>query len=115
MSNVFTPAPRVTMADIEANILEAHYSTAHAVATLAGTINPHPRLDLLTICVLVLRNGFIVTGESSCVSPENFNAEVGRTYARQNAIEKIWPLMGYELRSKLAAEETQQVSAGITD
>lgn len=61
-----------------------------------------PALSLLTICVLVLRNGFTVTGESACASPENFDAELGRKIARQNAVEKIWPLMGYELRSNLA-------------
>lgn len=27
---------------------------------------------------------------------------IGRKIARQNAINKVWPLMGYELRSKLA-------------
>lgn len=59
-------------------------------------------LHLLTICVLVLRNGFTVTGESACASPENFDAEIGRKIARKNAVEKIWPLMGYELRSKIA-------------
>ena len=50
----------------------------------------------------VNRNGFTVTGESACVSPENFNAEIGRKIARENAINKVWPLMGYELKSKLA-------------
>ena len=59
-------------------------------------------LELLTFCVLVLRNGFTVTGESACASPENFDAEIGRKIARQNAVAKIWPLMGYELRTKLA-------------
>jgi hypothetical protein len=53
--------------------------------------------------VLVLRNGFTVTGESACASPENFDAEIGRKIARANAVQKVWPLMGYELRSKLAA------------
>ena len=61
-----------------------------------------PALGLLTFCVLVLNNGFTVTGESACASPENFDAEVGRKIARQNAIQKIWPLMGYELRSRIA-------------
>lgn len=61
-------------------------------------------LGLLTFCVLVLKNGFTVTGESACVSPENFDAEIGRKIARQNAVQKIGPLMGYELRSKLASE-----------
>ena len=59
-------------------------------------------LRLLTFCVLVLKNGFTVTGESACASPENFDAEIGRNIARQNAVQKIWPLLGYELRSKLA-------------
>ena len=52
--------------------------------------------------MLVLRNGFTVTGESACASPANFNAEIGRKVARANAVQKVWPLMGYELRSKLA-------------
>jgi hypothetical protein len=60
---------------------------------------------LLTFCVLVLRNGFTVTGESACVSPENFDAELGRKIARQNAIAKVWPLMGYALRERLYARE----------
>ena len=56
----------------------------------------------LTVCCLTLRNGFTVTGESACASPENFDAEIGRRIARENAVQKIWPLMGYELRSKLS-------------
>lgn len=60
-----------------------------------------PELGLLTFCVLVLRNGFTVTGDSACASPENFDAEIGRKIARQNAVAKIWPLLGYALRSKL--------------
>ena len=59
-------------------------------------------LSLLTFCVLVLRNGFTVTGESACASPENFDAEIGRNIARQNAVDKVWPLLGYELKTKLA-------------
>ena len=65
-------------------------------------------LGLLTFCVLVLRNGFTVTGESACASPENFDAELGRKIARQNAVQKIWPLMGYELRSNLASRIAAQ-------
>lgn len=61
-------------------------------------------LQLLTFCVLVLRNGFAVTGESACASPENFNAEIGRRIARENAIAKVWPLMGYALKDRLSAQ-----------
>ena len=101
-------APRVTPADIEANIASEHYFTAedgvgraNKGQTSNGGKNP-VCLSLLTFCVLVLRNGFTVTGESACASPENFDAEIGRNIARQNAVAKVWPLMGYELRSKLA-------------
>ena len=58
-------------------------------------------LKLLTFCVLVLKNGFTVTGESACASPENFDTELGRKIARQNAISKVWPLMGYALKERL--------------
>lgn len=93
-------APRITPADIEANISAEYWFTAYdAVGPDAPRL---PQLKLLTFCVLVLRNGFTVTGESACASPENFDAEIGRKIARANAVNKIWPLMGYELRSQLA-------------
>ena len=65
-------------------------------------------LTLLTICVLVLRNGFTVTGESACASPENFDAARGRRIARENAVNKVWPLMGYELKCRLAREAVER-------
>ena len=101
-----------TQADINANIVSTFYFTAAQGAEkaardngsyAAGSPAEGLALGLLTFCVLVLRNGFTVTGESACASPENFDAELGRKIARQNAVAKIWPLMGYELRSKLAA------------
>ena len=55
----------------------------------------------LTVCCLTLVNGFTVTGESACASPENFNVELGRKIARQNARDKIWALEGYVLKQKL--------------
>jgi hypothetical protein len=42
-----------------------------------------------------------VTGESACASPENFDADIGRKIARQNAEQKVWPLMGYALKQAL--------------
>ena len=107
-------APRVTQADIEANITGEVYFTAadgyrnspfydhngHAHEPLPA---PAP-LELLTFCVLVLRNGFTVTGESACASPENFNPDIGRRIARENAVSKIWPLLGFALKEKLHAE-----------
>lgn len=111
-------APRVTPADVEQDVAEEHYFTAeqgvYAAAldralAQSGIIHaedaapPAGSLARLTFCVLVLRNGFVVTGESACASPENFDPEIGRQIARQNAVAKIWPLLGYQLRTKLAA------------
>jgi len=102
-------APRITPADIEANIEIAYYFTGQEAMQFAGQNGSpflaHRSMGLLTFCVLVLRNGFTVTGESACASPENFDAEVGRKIARANAIQKIWPLMGYALRNKLSGAE----------
>jgi hypothetical protein len=100
-------APRITPADIEANIAHEGYITGDEGDWKPGpgwTEESHSVGDVntLTICVLVLRNGFTVTGESACASPENFDAEIGKKIARENAVNKIWPLMGYELRSQLA-------------
>lgn len=99
--------PRVTLADIEAEIVSTFYFTAADGVRGASEMGTSPAgraksLDLLTFCVLVLRNGFTVTGESACASAENFNAEIGRKIARQRAVDKLWPLLGYALKEKLA-------------
>lgn len=106
-------APRVTPADIEAEIVSEHYFTAADGYRSNPCYDPngHPHeplpapapLELLTFCVLVLRNGFTVTGESACASPENFDAEIGRKIALLNAVNKIWPLLGFRLRDRLAS------------
>lgn len=106
-------APRVTPADLERNIVSEHYFTAADGVNGSILRNGHHEyveindpssLRTLTFCVLVMRNGFSVTGESACVSQENFDAEIGRKIARNNAIDKLWPLLGYELLSKLIKE-----------
>ena len=105
-------AQRVTPADLQSNIISEHYFTAKdgVVGSFAadgfGVGEESQKemdrtLGLLTFCVLVLKNGFTVTGESACASPENFNAKIGNKIARQNAEQKIWPLMGYELKERL--------------
>ena len=99
-------APRVTLADISRSIISEHYFTAGQGAGANDALTEDPyryksRLDLLTFCVLILRNGFMVTGESACVSPESFDAEIGKKVARENAVQKIWPLMGFLLKEDL--------------
>lgn len=97
-------APRVTPQMIE-DAISAEYCFTAWDALGEGV----PRMDalkLLTICVLVLKNGFTVTGESACASPENFNAELGAKIARGHAKDKIWALEGYALKQQLADRHT---------
>lgn len=90
-------APRVTPDHIESVIASEHFFTAAQGYDKSAADNfhydPYPlatpdALHLLTFCVLVLRNGFTVTGESACASPENFDAEIGMQIARANAVQK---------------------------
>ena len=81
-------APRITPAHIDACIVGEAYHVFFNTT--------------LTVCCLKLKNGFTVTGESACASPENFNVQIGRDIARKNAREKIWALEGYLLRDMLS-------------
>jgi hypothetical protein len=81
-------APRLNPAMIDAAIAGEDYHV------FPGTT--------MTVCAIKLRNGYLVTGESAAASPENFNAELGRKIARDNARNKIWALEGYLLREKLS-------------
>jgi hypothetical protein len=92
-------APRITPADIDAAIVGEYFFTA---ADATRGCPQFEALALLTFCVLVLRNGFTVTGESACASPENFDPQIGRDIARKNAREKIWALEGYLLKQRLS-------------
>lgn len=97
-------APRITPHHIEGVIACEHYFTAQdGVNGAYGTPRGAPvALSCLTFCVLTLDNGFTVTGESACASPENFDAGIGRQIARENAVNKIWMLEGYLLKQKLS-------------
>jgi hypothetical protein len=105
----------VTLEDIEANIVEEWYFTAWDGAQLAywgssDPANPKPEegqpdrdgpLGRLTFCVLVLKNGFTVTGEVAFPSVVEVDPAFARNLAREAAIERVWPLMGYALAEKL--------------
>ena len=80
-------APRLTPDHIDAQIVDTQFHVFEG--------------SRLTVCCLALRNGFTVTGESACASPENFDQEIGEKVARENARSKIWQLEGYLLRERL--------------
>lgn len=102
--------PRVTLADIEAEIVGEHYFTAAQGAGHPEALNPRDfgdvpaELALLTICVLRLRNGTKLVGINyGAIDPDQHDADLGRKEARDDAVEKIWQLLGFRLRDKLAA------------
>lgn len=105
--------PRVALADIEGAIkARFDFNASDAIFHLAtnGAIPPaYPEdvspLRLLSICILVMRNGFTIIGKSAPASPENFNAELGKKFAYEDAVRQLWPLMGFALRDKLAASK----------
>ncbi len=81
-------APRVTPNHVE-NVIVSEQYHVYEGTTFTG-------------CLLTLKNGFTVHGESACASPENFDAEIGRKIAREDAKNKIWMLEGYLLRQSLS-------------
>ena len=94
-------APRITLTDIEANIRGEYYFTAQdGIRGIDPFVAQYTNreLSLLTFCILVLKNDFTVVGKSACASPENFDAEIGKEIAYNNAREKIWLLEGYFLK-----------------
>ena len=78
--------PRVTMDALEANIRSVAYDYE----------------DLTIKCTIVLQNGFSVHGVSACAVPGNYKRDVGERLALADAKNKIWALMGYELKTKVA-------------
>lgn len=84
------PAPRVTEESIKAKIASVEY-ILH---------------DVMTLCVITMRSGFKVVGKSAPASRENFDLEVGKRYAYNDAFRQLWPLEGYLLRDRLASTET---------
>lgn len=81
-------APRLNPAHIDATILAEQFHVFPGTA--------------LTVCALTLQNGFQVVGKSAPASPENFDAELGKKIARDDARNQIWALEGYLLRSRLS-------------
>lgn len=94
--------PRVSLADINDAIAGENWFTAGDAANALGQ-PAHDSMKLLTIYIVTMNNGFVVIGKSAPASPENFDAEKGKTLAREDAIRQLWPLMGFALRDKLAA------------
>ena len=107
-------APRVTLADVNANIRSVSYFTAKQGVlgqydgpseSTKAKIPDLDNLGLMTFCTIVLKNGFTVTGESACVSFDNFDPIIGQELAYKMAFGKVWGFMGYHLKQTLHEQE----------
>jgi hypothetical protein len=99
-------APRVSLADIEKAIAaEFAFTADQAAVAICPNKLPPPSLALLSICILVLYNGFTIIGKSAPASAANFNADLGKKLAREDAVRQCWPLMGFALRDRLTGEQ----------
>lgn len=96
-----SPATRVSLDDIKANIAAEYFLTGDKAVDGAPV---HESLRVLTICILVMKNGFTIIGKAAPADANNFNPDLGRTFAREDAIRQAWPLMGYALRDRLMHE-----------
>jgi succinyl-CoA synthetase alpha subunit len=94
-------APRVTLDSMKEKIAAQYNFTADKA--LGEGVPVMDELKILSICLLVMKNGFTLIGKSAPASPENFNAELGAKFAYEDAIRQLWPHEGYALREKLAA------------
>ena len=63
-----------------------------------------------TLCMLTLENGYTIKGLSACVDPVEFNLDIGRKIAFEDALRQIWPLEGYLLAEKMYWDNAQPVA-----
>lgn len=96
---------RVSLDGMLDKIAGEYFTTLdHAVQGGTGPVPPLlPGMETMTVCVLVMRNGFIVIGKSAPADPANYDEALGRKFAREDAIRQLWPLEGYALREKIGA------------
>lgn len=101
-------APRVTLADIEEAVCTVSYMDGQKFLSHASVVHNTgkqapfpPNLAAFTICMVVLKNGWIVTGKSAPASPENFDLQLGMKLAREDALRQVWGFMGFNLRDAL--------------
>lgn len=80
---------RVTIEDVKANMQDVYVTT----------INPFGKP--ITIVAVKMQNGFTIVDSTTCVSPANYNEEIGKTICLEHIEDQVWKLLGYALQDKL--------------
>jgi len=81
---------RVTLDGMLAKIVDTEFINPASI--------PH-----MTICVLLMKNGFAVVGKSAPADGNNFDEELGRKFSKEDALRQLWAFEGYALREKLSS------------
>ena len=108
----------VTKESIREKIKSVYYLNAGSALAMMDKIDEADKanLSLVTICIIILENGFKVDGVSACVDPANYNEDIGRSCAYEDAFNKIWQLEGYMLRQSLHEKaESQAMLASFAE
>jgi hypothetical protein len=100
-------APRVRLTDIEDYIFGVFYQTGdhlldHSDIRVAAYKDTelYERARLMTVCTIMMKNGFMVIGHSTPASAENYNFDLGKKLAYDQAFKQLWPLMGFVLKTR---------------
>lgn len=108
-------APRVSLADIEAQVEFKHVLNGLDLLprSLQVSTDVGKHLGCLTLAVVVLKNGFTVIGSSACASPENYDMALGEKFAYEHALRQLWAHFGFCLRQKLEEAKEQGLSKTV--
>jgi hypothetical protein len=94
-------APRVSLAEVEAAIEQGKVS----FIVLANGRTTVAQVELFN-------ERFSVEGSSACVSKENFNQEMGESFALKEATQEVWKALGTVLAWKLSLIDAAGPASG---
>lgn len=57
--------------------------------------------DKITIVIATLKNGFTIVESSACVSPENYDENIGETICKERIENQVWNHLGFLLQSSI--------------
>lgn len=107
-------APRISLDDLKKRIVgEFYFRGSDPLVHMLCPADVRIALNVLTLCILVLDNGWTIVGKSAPASPANFDSEKGQLFAYEDALRQLWPLEGYRLKNQLwAVEQPPEYTGG---
>lgn len=95
-------APRITLDYIKDQIEQQWFVTADRIPSERARLAVVEKIKHITVCLMIMKNGFCVIGKSAPMSPENFDEEKGKTFAYEDCIRQLWPMYAFaQLQGKM--------------